>query len=47
MTSISPLNSVHLVGDHGNFQNKIVKQSHCTKPGLVQAYTFGTSIKKN
>ena len=22
MTSISPLNSVHLVGDHGNFKNK-------------------------
>ena len=22
MTSISPLNNVHLVGDHGNFKNK-------------------------
>ena len=22
MTSISPLNSVHLVGNHGNFKNK-------------------------
>ena len=22
MTSISPLNSVHLAGDHGNFKNK-------------------------